>query len=118
VIGTKARVGATRTDGAARIFPPTTEDDDHMPARDENAVAPVEPRGAAAVIDVFVYVVVLNLFGQYLPTVVSETFTLSLLTAVVLKGVIEVVLVAKKLVVARFRRASRPIGKVVAAIMV
>ena len=48
----------------------------------------------ADVIDVFVYVVVLNLFVEYLPQVLSETFTLSLLTAVLLKGVLEVVLVA------------------------
>ena len=51
---------------------------------------PVEPHLAAAVVDVFVYVVVLNLFVEYLPVVISETFTLSLLTAVLLKGVLEV----------------------------
>jgi len=78
----------------------------------------VEPRVAGAVVDVFVYVVVLNLFIEHLPQVVSETFTLSLLTAVLLKGVLEVVLVAKARVVDRFRRASRPLGRVVAAIMV
>jgi len=89
-----------------------------MADQDENAVVPVEPHVAAAVIDVFVYVVVLNLFVEYFPQVLSETFTLSLLTAVLLKGVLEVVLVAKKRVVARFRQASTPIGKVVAAIMV
>lgn len=89
-----------------------------MSDQDENAVVPVEPGIAAAVIDVFVYVVVLNLFIEYLPQVVSETFTLSLLTAVLLKGVLEVVLVAKRRVVARFRQASRPFGKAVAAVMV
>ena len=55
------------------------------------ARAAVEPHLAAAVVDVFVYVVVLNLFVEYLPVVISETFTLSLLTAVLLKGVLEVV---------------------------
>jgi hypothetical protein len=69
----------------------------------------------ADVIDVFVYVVVLNLFVEYFPQVLSETFTLSLLTAVLLKGVLEVVLVAKNRVKARFRQASTPIAKVVAA---
>ena len=39
------------------------------------------------VIDVFVYVVVLNLAAEYFPKVVTETFTLSLLTAVLLKVV-------------------------------
>lgn len=85
--------------------------------QDADAAAPLEPRVAAAVVDVFVYVVVLNLFVEYLPQVLSETFTLSLLTAVLLKGVLEVVLVAKNRVKARFRQASTPIGKVVAAVM-
>ena len=77
-----------------------------------------EPDLAAAVVDVFVYVVVLNLFVEYLPVVISETFTLSLLTAVLLKGVLEVVVLAKKRVVARFRQADTPIGKVVAGVLV
>jgi hypothetical protein len=46
---------------------------------------------AATVVDIFVYVVVLNLFVQYAPRVISETFTLSLLTAVLLKFVLEAV---------------------------
>jgi hypothetical protein len=85
--------------------------------QDEEA-EPVEPHLAAAIIDVFVYVVVLNLFVEYLPVVISETFTLSLLTALLLKGVLEVVLIAKKRVVTTFRQASTPVGKVVAAILV
>ncbi len=79
--------------------------------------APLDPRIAAAVIDVFVYVVVLNLFVEYLPSVLSETFTLSLLTAVLLKGVLEVVVVAKSRVRARFREASTRTGKVAAAVV-
>ena len=85
--------------------------------QDEGAEA-VEPHLAAAIVDVFVYVVVLNLFVEYLPAVISETFTLSLLTAVLLKGVLEVVVIAKKRVVTRFRQADTPIGKVTAAILV
>ncbi|HEV2871099.1 MAG TPA: hypothetical protein VG409_06720, partial [Actinomycetota bacterium] len=77
----------------------------------------MEPQLAAAVVDVFVYVVVLNLFVEYLPQVLSETFTLSLLTAVLLKVVLEVVVAAKNRVKARFREASTPIGKVVAAFL-
>lgn len=46
----------------------------------EDAADQVEPRAAAAIVDVFVYVVVLNLFVEYLPQVLSETFTLTLLT--------------------------------------
>jgi hypothetical protein len=72
---------------------------------------------AAALVDIFVYVVVLNLFVEYFPNVLSETFTLSLLTAVLLKGVLEVVLVAKNRVKVRFKEASTPGGKVVAGLM-
>lgn len=74
-------------------------------------------RGAATnVVDLFVYVVVLNLFIEYLPQVLSESFTLTLLTAVLLKIVLELVVAAEHWVRARFREASKPIGKVVAGI--
>jgi hypothetical protein len=84
---------------------------------DQDAADGLEPQLAAAVVDVFVYVVVLNLFVEYLPQVLSETFTLSLLTAVLLKGVLEVVVAAKNWAKARFRQASTPIGKMVAAVL-
>jgi len=42
----------------------------------------------ADVVDVLVYVVVLNLAIEYVPEVISEGFTLSLLTAVLLKLVL------------------------------
>ena len=90
---------------------------DHVPDQDEDAGDRLEPDAVAAVVDVFVYVVVLNLFVEYLPQVLSETFTLSLLTAVLLKGVLEVVVAAKYRVKARVRRASTPIGKVLAAVL-
>lgn len=74
-------------------------------------------RRAAAAVDVAVYVVVLNLFVEYLPQVISETFTLSLLTAVLLTGILEIVVVAKDRVKARFRAASTPLGRVVAGVL-
>lgn len=70
----------------------------------------------ADVIDVFVYVVVLNLAVEYLPSVISETFTLSLLTAVLLKAALEVVLLLKSRILARLRGATTARGKVVAAL--
>ena len=88
-----------------------------MFVQDEDAATPLKPRVAAAVVDVLVYVVVLNLFVEYLPQVLTETFTLSLLTAVLLKGVLEVVVAAKNRVKARFRAASTLSGKVIAAVM-
>lgn len=66
----------------------------------------------AHVVDVFVYVVVLNLFVEYVPAVISETFTLSLLTAVLLKAVLEGVVVVKNRARARFRSARHALGKV------
>ncbi|MCW0215748.1 MAG: hypothetical protein OJJ54_20525 [Pseudonocardia sp.] len=88
-----------------------------MSDQDEDAPAPLEPRIAAAVVDILVYVVVLNLFVEYLPQVITETFTLSLLTAALLKGILEVVVAAKNRVKARWRAATTPIGKVIAAVM-
>ena len=90
---------------------------DHVLDQDDGAADRLQPRIAAAIVDVFVYVVVLNLFVEYLPQVISETFTLTLLTAVLLKGVLEIVVAAKNRVKARFRQASTPIGKVVAAVL-
>lgn len=74
-------------------------------------------RRPADVVDVFVYVVVLNLAVEYVPSVLSETFTLSLLTAVLLKVALELVIRAKGAVVARFRAATTPRGKVVAGVL-
>ena len=68
-------------------------------------------------IDVFAYVVVLNLAIQYMPTVISETFTLSLLTAVLLKLALEVVIWLKGLVVARLRAADTRTAKTGAALL-
>jgi hypothetical protein len=89
----------------------------HVAAPAGDSAERLAPRRAAAVVDVFVYVVVLNLFVEYLPQVISETFTLSLLTAVLLKGVLEIVVAGKNRVKARFRKASTPGGKTVAAVM-
>ena len=72
---------------------------------------------AADVVDVFVYVVVLNLFIEYVPAVISETFTLSLLTAVLLKGVLEVVVAVKKRARGRFTAARSAVGKLGAGLL-
>ncbi|HSK33449.1 MAG TPA: hypothetical protein VK903_08195 [Propionicimonas sp.] len=71
----------------------------------------------ADIVDVFVYVVVLNLAVEYLPIVISETFTVSLLTAILLKGVLEVVVALKNRVKARFRAATTPVGKGFSALL-
>src|SRR6218665_552790 len=68
----------------------------------------------AHIIDVFVYVVILNLAVEYVPAVISETFTMSLLTAVLLKVVLEVVIAVKDRMKRRFTAATTPIGKIFA----
>jgi hypothetical protein len=70
----------------------------------------------ADVIDVFVYVVVLNVAIEYVPSVISEGFTLSLLTAVLLKIALEIVIVLKAKVIDRLRAATTRRGKVTAAL--
>lgn len=71
----------------------------------------------ADVMDLFVYVVVLNLAIEYFAPVISETFTLSLLTAALLKITLEVVIILKGLVLARLRGARTRTAKTVSALM-
>ncbi|NMO55460.1 hypothetical protein HH310_30290 [Actinoplanes sp. TBRC 11911] len=67
-------------------------------------------------VDVFVYVVILNLAVEYVPSVISEGFTLSLLTAVLLKLALELVLILKQRIVSGMRAATTRPGKVIAAV--
>lgn len=55
------------------------------------------------IVDVFVYLVVLGVFIQLFPYIISETFLLALLTAILLKVVLEAVLWVKKNVKNRIR---------------
>jgi hypothetical protein len=70
----------------------------------------------ADIIDVFVYVVVLNLAIEYVPSVISEGFTLSLLTAVLLKVALELVILVKGLILTRFHAATSRRAKLAAAV--
>lgn len=72
---------------------------------------------ALHVVDVFVYVTVLNLAIEHLPSVLSESFTLSLLTAVLLTAVLEVVVRVKAAVVGRVRSAGSATQRLVAVAM-
>lgn len=69
------------------------------------------------VVDVFVYVVILNLAVQFVPGVISESFATSLLTAIVLKLVLEGVLRLKKAVLSRLRAASGPLRRATSLVM-
>lgn len=72
---------------------------------------------AADVVDVFVYVVVLNLAAEYLPLVITETFTMSLLTSVLLKAVLEVVVAIKDRIKVRMKASTTAFGKVTSALL-
>ena len=65
-------------------------------------------------VDVLAYVVVLGLFVQFFPAVISEAFSITLLTAVLLKVVLEVVLAAKQAVLRRVRAATTTLARIVA----
>ncbi|MBO1770904.1 hypothetical protein [Agrococcus sp. TF02-05] len=64
-------------------------------------------------VDVLVYLVVLGVFIQLFPAVISETFLLALLTAVLLKAVLEIVQLAKRSAIARIKGSDRTAAKVV-----
>jgi hypothetical protein len=68
-------------------------------------------------VDVLVYLVVLGLYIQFAPQVISESFALALLTAILLKAILEVVLVAKKAAVGRLRTAQTPVTRVLGALL-
>jgi hypothetical protein len=70
----------------------------------------------ADVIDLFVYVVVLNLAIEYVPSVISESFTLSLLTAALLKIVLELVIRLKSQLLTRIHAADTRRVKLAAAV--
>jgi hypothetical protein len=70
----------------------------------------------ADVIDLFVYVVVLNLAIEYTPSVISESFTFSLLTAALLKITLELVILLKSQILTRLHAADTRRAKLAAAL--
>ena len=54
-------------------------------------VSAAQQRFASWVADILVSIVVLNLFVEYFPNVIAESFTLTILTAVLLKGMLVVI---------------------------
>lgn len=71
---------------------------------------------AIDVIDVLAYTTVLALFVEFAPSILSESFSVSLLTAVVLKIVLELAVLAKKAVLGRVGAATTRPGKILAAL--
>ncbi len=60
--------------------------------------------------------VVLNLAIEYVPSVISESFTLSLLTAALLKVALELVILLKGEILTRLRAADTRRGRLAAAV--
>ena len=72
--------------------------------------SPPTPFWPAHIVDLFVYVVVLNLVAEYVPVVITESFTMSLFTALMLKVALELVNLVKDWAKKRFKTAPRLIG--------
>jgi hypothetical protein len=76
---------------------------------------PTDARDVAAppvLLDYFVYVVVLNIFVQFVPQVITESFSVSLLTAALLLLVLHGVTMLKAPLKTRFKTSSTRAGKV------
>lgn len=80
-------------------------------------VTPAQRRFASWTADVLVYVVVLNLFVEWVDAVVIDSFTISILTAVLLKVLLDAVFALEHRVRAFFERregAAAAIGRILA----
>jgi len=71
-------------------------------------VTPAQQRFASWMADVLVYIVVLNLFVEFVHTIVIDSFWISILTAVLLKLLLDLVLGLEHRVAAFFK--ARPGG--------
>lgn len=63
--------------------------------------------------DVLAYLVVLGLYVQFFPNVISESFSLTLLTAILMKLALEIITWAKKRALQRFKRADSVLARVI-----
>jgi hypothetical protein len=68
---------------------------------------------AIDIVDVFAYTTVLALFVEFAPDIISESFVVSLATAILLKLVLELAVAAKTRIVKRLRSAQTRRGRIV-----
>lgn len=73
---------------------------------------------ASWVTDVLVYVLVLNLFVEYVPKVITESFTISIFTAVVLKLLIDAIAGLERRVRGWFSDREGPIWRILGVMAV
>lgn len=69
------------------------------------------------VVDVAVYIAVLGLAVRFVPSVISEGPALTVLTALLLKGVLDVVLTLKRPIRRQFQEATTPLGRATAVLL-
>jgi hypothetical protein len=62
--------------------------------------------------DVLIYIVVLNLFVEYVDAIVIDSFTISIFTAVLLKALLDVILGLEHRVAHFFEQRTGPLSKV------
>ena len=62
--------------------------------------------------DVLIYIVVLNLFVEYVDAIVIDSFTISIFTAVLLKALLDVILGLEHRVAHYFEHRTGPLSKV------
>lgn len=73
---------------------------------------------ASYVTDVLVYIVVLNLFVEHSDAIVIDSFSISILTAVLLKVLLDLILSAEHRVSDFFKRRHHPIANVLRVLSV
>jgi hypothetical protein len=62
--------------------------------------------------DVLIYIVVLNLFVEYVDAIVIDSFTISIFTAILLKALLDVILGLEHRVADYFQQRTGPVSKV------
>ena len=82
------------------------------------SVSARQRRFASFMADVLIYVTVLNLFVEFSDAVIIDSFTISILTAIVLKILLDVILAAEQKVSDFFTRRQRPLSKVLRVVAV
>lgn len=75
-------------------------------------------RFGSVMTDVLIYIVVLNLFVEYASSVVIDSFTISIFTAILLKILLDLVLAFEHRVSEYFKRRDRPLSKVLRVVSV
>ena len=75
-----------------------------------------QKRFASWIADVLVYIVVLNLFVEYVDAIIIDSFTISILTAVVLKALLDLIIGFEHRVNASFQGRGGTVNKVLGVV--